>query len=329
MVEMRQLKLAWLVSLWVGLCFLAALYGAWTGLSGPLYVVVLCVFTLLLAGQLLFAARGMQERAAESIRYRWQAIAAGLFPFLVYLAYAFATQSLTWQKPLMCFGYSMAPVLVLASAGRSKPGGAWQDYMAAVLLLVPVEFRWLYGLWPYPDGRHARVLTALLAINVGVAAFLVVRRFEGMGYNIGWGRRWTLTIFGSYAIFAAIAIVLGIAIQFIRYEPSPDRLKTLPLLLLTTWLFTAWPEEFLFRGVLQNALSRTLPSETIGWLAASIIFGLSHVNNLGFPNWRYVLLATIAGLFYGFTWRASRSLFASSIVHTLVNVTWYTLFRTL
>lgn len=329
MAEMRQLKLGWLVGLWAGLCFLAALYGAWTGLSGPRYVVVLCVFALLLAGQLLFAARGMQERAVESIRYRWQAFVAGLLPFLVYLAYALATESFTWQRTVVCVIYSMAPVLVLASAGRSKPGGAWQDYVAALLLWVPVEFRWLNGLWPYPDGRYAHVLTALLAINVGVIAFLVVRQFEGMGYNIGWGRRWALTVGGSYAIFAAIAIVLGIAIQFIRYEPSPDRLKTLPVLVLTTWLFTAWPEEFLFRGVLQNALSRTLSNETIGWLAASVVFGLSHINNLGFPNWRYVLLATIAGLFYGYTWRATRSLFASSIVHTLVNVTWHALFRTL
>lgn len=329
MAEMRQLKLGWLVGLWAGLCFLGALYGAWAGLSGPRYVVVLCVFAVLLAGQLLFAAHDMPERAAKSIRYRWQAVAAGLIPFLVYVAYALATQSFTWQRALICAAYSMAPVLVLAGAGRGKAGGAWQDYLAALLLWVPIEFRWLNGLWPYPDGRYAHILTALLAINVGVIAFVVVRQSEGLGYNIGWGRRWALIVGGSYAIFAAIAIVLGIAIQFIRYEPSPERLKTLPLLILTTWLFTAWPEEFLFRGVLQNTLSQSMSNDVAGWVVASVIFGLTHINNLGFPNWRYVVLATIAGLFYGYAWRHTRSIFAPSIVHTLVNVAWHTLFRTL
>jgi len=73
-------------------------------------------------------------------------------------------------------------------------------------------------------------------------------------------------------------------------------------------LFTAWPEEFLFRGILQNLLSRTLNSRWSGLAAASIIFGLSHILHAPFPNWKYVGLATIAGLFYGHVWMKSGSL---------------------
>jgi membrane protease YdiL (CAAX protease family) len=50
---------------------------------------------------------------------------------------------------------------------------------------------------------------------------------------------------------------------------------------------------------------------------------------MGFPNWRYVILATIAGLFYGWTWRKTGSIFASAIVHALVDALWHFLFRTL
>ena len=93
--------------------------------------------------------------------------------------------------------------------------------------------------------------------------------------------------------------------------------------------FTAWPEEFLFRGLLQNLLSRASNSELAGLWSASILFGFSHITNMGFPNWRYVVLASIAGFLYGWTWRKTGSIFASSLVHAAVNITWHFFFRTL
>lgn len=60
---------------------------------------------------------------------------------------------------------------------------------------------------------------------------------------------------------------------------------------------SATPEEFLFRGLLQNLLSRMLTSDAYGWICASVLFGFSHITNYHFPNWRYVLLASIAALF--------------------------------
>jgi membrane protease YdiL (CAAX protease family) len=80
---------------------------------------------------------------------------------------------------------------------------------------------------------------------------------------------------------------------------------------------------------LQNLLGKTLWSENGGWVVASIIFGLSHIFHPIVPNWRYVLVATIAGLLYGFTWRKTGSIFPAAVVHALVDTTWHLLFRTL
>jgi membrane protease YdiL (CAAX protease family) len=61
---------------------------------------------------------------------------------------------------------------------------------------------------------------------------------------------------------------------------------------------------------------------------AAVIFGLSHFNKPLPFNWRYVLLATIAGIFYGRAWRsAGRRIVASEITHTLVDVVWGLWFR--
>ena len=92
--------------------------------------------------------------------------------------------------------------------------------------------------------------------------------------------------------------------------------------------FIAWPEELLFRGLLQNMLSRASKSDLAGWWTASLLFGFSHITNGGFPNWRYVLLASIAGFFYGWTWRKTNSIFASALVHAAVDILWHLLFRT-
>jgi len=59
-----------------------------------------------------------------------------------------------------------------------------------------------------------------------------------------------------------------------------------------------------------------------------MLFGMSHITNLGFPNWRYVILAAIAGLFYGWVWKRTGSMFASALLHAAVDLTWHLLFRT-
>jgi hypothetical protein len=170
----------------------------------------------------------------------------------------------------------------------------------------------------------------LLAVNVALATFLFVRQFDGVGYNIVWSRDAVLAVLIHFAILAVILIPLGMALHFIRFDPSQAHWKSLPADVLSIFLLTAWPEEFLFRGLLQNSLSRSFSNETAGWFTASVIFGLAHITNNGvFPNWRYALLATIAGIFYGRTWRKTNSIFTSAIVHALVDTIWHVTFRTL
>ena len=166
------------------------------------------------------------------------------------------------------------------------------------------------------------VATMLLAISVALATFLFVRQFDGVGYNIVWGRDAAFASLLHFGLLAVILIPLGTALHFIRFDPAVAHWKSLPVDAFGIFLLTAWPEELLFRGLLQNSLSRTFSSETGGWITASVMFGLAHITNNGvFPNWRYALLATIAGIFYGRTWRKTGSIFPSAIVHALVDTT--------
>jgi membrane protease YdiL (CAAX protease family) len=93
-------------------------------------------------------------------------------------------------------------------------------------------------------------------------------------------------------------------------------------------LFTAISEELLFRGLIQNWFERMTGRRIVGLILAAIVFGASHLNNgPPIPNYKYFLLASIAGVFYGFVWQATGSLTASAITHALVDTVWSAVFR--
>jgi uncharacterized protein len=184
----------------------------------------------------------------------------------------------------------------------------------------------LYVLFPYPP-QLMHTLTILLALSTGVAAFVLLRRLDGIGYAVEWRRGYAWNVVLHFVVFAVIAVVIGLRIGFLTYAPSLARLRTAPIEVIGILFFTAWPEEFLFRGVLQNILSRTFKNQWAGLAVASVAFGFAHIFHAPFPNWKYVFLAAIAGLFYGRTWIKTGSLFPGAIVHALVDILWHILFR--
>ena len=321
-----------MLGLWAALTLTGALYAAWVGYGGRGFAATLTAFAFFFLVMLLFAARGV----ADGLAARFGAGSGyllGVAVFLVYLIYALGTNTFAFTRSAVIAGLVFLP-LALASSAKQRSPGAWQDF-------VTIRAEWLVvsrcrilgmvvhtGCGRIPGGRLAYVFTVLLCVNVALAAFVLLRRLDGIGYSIGWGRHWGFFVFASFAVFACIAIPLGRAIHFIEFAPRWSEWKSLPFTSLGILFFIAWPEEFLFRGLLQNLLVRASKSELAGWWTASILFGFSHITNMGFPNWRYVLLASIAGFFYGWTWRKTGSIFASALVHAAVDVLWHFLFLT-
>ena len=314
-----------MLGLWAGMCLAGALYATWQGYGGRDFAATLTAFAFFFLVMLLFAARGVADGLASRFG-PGGGIALGAAVFLAYLIYSLGTNTFGIPRAGAVAFFVFVP-LALAAFAERKPAGAWQDFGLLAGVWVAVKFGPSTWVWPYPSGRLAYVFTVLLALNVALAAFVLVRRVDGIGYSIGWGRRWGFLVLGSFVVFGCIAIPLGTAMHFLAFAPQWYAWTSLLFTSLGIFFFTAWPEEFLFRGLLQNMLARSSKSDLAGWWTASVLFGFSHITNLGFPNWRYVILASIAGIFYGWTWRKTGSIFASAIVHALVDVTWHFLFR--
>lgn len=275
--------------------------------------------------EVILASDGMTERIAKQLSPPVAAV-LGAVPLLTYIVYAVGTGCFGWSQVGLVAGMALVPTALTASAGN-KPFGAWQDYAAMAALFLPFWLGWVKYLWPYPTPKVTYAMTVLLIIQIAEIAFLLVRRAPDVGFSLAWSGRWILTVLICFVGIALIDIPLALKIHFFRFDPSNGHHKQVLLELLGTFFFTAWAEEFFFRGLLQNALSRTLRSDVAGWLVASIIFGFSHIRHEFFPNWKYVLLATIAGFFYGIAWKKTGSMTGSGVVHAAVDVMMHQFFR--
>ena len=318
-----QMSLPVAVAIWGVVVLLPAFAGIHLGYSGSRFAIALGVAAALFAFEFFLAAPKVLGTVQGTLGQRGATVAA-LAPLFAVLIYSLGVGG-NWKYTLIGAAYAVLPALLLASSA-GRPGVTCMDYAAAAIVWLPVEFRWMYRLFPFPP-QLTHTLTILLALSTGVAAFVVLRRLEGVGYAIEWVRGSGWIVLSHFLLFAAIAVPLGVAIGFIAYDPSVARLRSLPVAVIGITFFTAWPEEFLFRGILQNLFSRTLKSQWIGLAVASVVFGLSHILHAPFPNWKYVILATIAGVFYGHARMKTGSLLAGALVHALVDISWHVLFR--
>ena len=115
---------------------------------------------------------------------------------------------------------------------------------------------------------------------------------------------------------------LGLALGFIHPHASRPHVGTAVLRWALIFVFTALPEELFFRGWVQNLLEPRVGRRK-ALAIASVLFGLSHFNKRAAHfNRRYVLLAAIAGIFYGRAWREHRRVAASTITHATVDWIW-------
>jgi membrane protease YdiL (CAAX protease family) len=117
-------------------------------------------------------------------------------------------------------------------------------------------------------------------------------------------------------------MVSALSIGQVRFELKWPEI--FPVWAWANLLFTCTAEEALFRGVIQRqlqgesaALDWRSGRSIVGLLIASILFGVAHYA-AGMPA---IVLATIAGLGYGWIfWRTNR-IEASILSHFLVNTT--------
>jgi uncharacterized protein len=278
-------------------------------------------FALLLA-PLWFFGFGAGEHLRDAIRSRWLRILLPALLGVPYLVFALPSGNFHWQFAVTMF--MLPPALAAFLELSALPPKLFrQDVVVIAVLVATYMLRVLANAWPY-SGMAA--LPKLYIADLALYLYIVVRKLEGVGYSFQPTRSAVLIGLREWLFFLPIGIGLGAALHFTQFHARLPSAGGVAAGLLVTCLLVAIPEEMFFRGILQNLLE-TRSNSWIALVTASVLFGLSHFNKGASFNWRYVLLAAIAGVFYGRAWRARRELLASIIAHTAVDVVWSVWFR--
>jgi membrane protease YdiL (CAAX protease family) len=250
--------------------------------------------------------------------------AVGL-PFLLllpYLLYGLGTGAFSLRGLGKLVAYIVIPTgLLLPDRLHHREGIGWRDAAAMLALALPVAAGWLRGIWTWPEELYA--FRPIFCVLVAGYAFLVLRNLEGVGYRLVWRKGDVFEGLINLVAYMLLALPLGLGLNFIHPHSSATVTGAGFLFqFVGIYVTIAIPEELLFRGILQNLLARSIRG-WYGLLIASVIFGASHLHHAPVPNWRYAVMATVAGVFYGNAYRTRRRLCASGLTHALVDTMWH------
>jgi membrane protease YdiL (CAAX protease family) len=282
--------------------------------------VAIAALALELVPAVLFGC--VAERLARAVG-RWPVVVRVVFPALLVAPYAMVSIS----GHMFCWGwfalYAALPVVIAwlllrAAAADAEQRGNWRDALILLVLGLAVDLRWFDRAWP----PGLRALNELFLVDAGLYGFLAIRQLNGTGFDFH--LKWSdwKTGLRELVFFTPFVLVLGLALGFIHPHRNLPGISGALLRWIAIFFFTAVPEELFFRAWVQNLLERRVGRRS-ALVIASLLFGLSHFNKRSAHfNWRYVLLATMAGIFYGRAWRENRRVAASTITHASVDWLW-------
>ena len=274
----------------------------------------LCIAAVLTLAPLVAAAffsRGLAARVDRMpLPLRLLSPAALCVPYVL-VATSQGTFRWDWFALYALLPVAVAALLWQARAIDPAQRGNWRDLVVIAALGLAVDLRWFESAWP----AHLAVFNKMLLLDAGIYGFILVRRLDGVGFDLRLRLGDIRTGLREFGWYAPVAIALGLGLGFLHFHAAWPRSLTLAGALLFTFAFIAVPEELFFRGWMQNLLERRL-GRTAALLTTAMLFGLAHF------NWRYVVLAALAGIFYGRAWRRDRRVGASAITHALVDTVW-------
>ena len=260
---------------------------------------------------------------------RWvQGLRVGLrlgLPALLCIPYVFVTsaaRNFRWQWLLVYAALPPAVAILLAQSAasdkRSGTRGNWREFLVLAVLGLAVDLRWFEGAWP----AHLAIFNKVLLLDAGIYGFVLVRKLEGTGFDLRLRLRDVAIGLRELVFYTPIALALGLGLGFLHVHAVLPQPSAMVFAWVFTFFFIAVPEELFFRGWLQNLLEARV-GRWPALLITSVLFGLAHFNKRAvYFNWRYVLLAAVAGFFYGRAWRQERRVGASAVTHASVDAIW-------
>lgn len=274
-------------------------------------------FALLLAPYWAFSF-GVELHLRRLLATRASRLLAPLLLIASWLVFVLPRHEFRWSMCAALIGFVLLVCAILEPV-RGRPGMTANDWIALLAIGLAVELPFFRAAWPDP-GFGA--LSKLFVVNAALYGYLISRNLDGIGFvsqialpDVRAGLR-------QFLYFLPVALAFGFVSHFLHFHPTWSDPVSIAAAWIFTFVFVAVPEELFFRGILLNLMERRWGARP-ALIFSSLLFGLAHFNKRAqYFNWRYVLLAAVAGYFYGRAWLERRRIPASGITHATVDTLW-------
>jgi len=310
---------------WLAACAAAYFYSQQKGIPREIVLALLPAFLAEIAFYLLPGFAGVRASLAA-------------MPHIVLALLLTAAAAVPYSLATISLG-SFHVVSLLEVAGLAAAVAFWYvllkprlvvDLLFLAVIAAVFLSHVLRNLYPAPSHNlPLEILGRLTWIHTGVIAVLCLRGLDaGFGF-VPRAREWRIGLLYTVA-FVPVGLLLGYFLRIAQWHPLMTPSWRLPLLILGRFLGVLWvlalAEEFFVRGFLQQILAHSLHSDAAGVAVTSVIFGALHLPFGTFPNWRFAILAAVAGAFYGTAFAKTRGIRAPMVIHALVVTIWQVLF---
>lgn len=322
MRQMRQYVLT-LSLVWMAACIGAYVYSHQQHIAPAIALAVVPAFLVELAFYLVPGFVAVRDRfdalGSKPVRASVLAV-SGVLPYLIA---TLATRSFHF----LAFSKLLGAVLVASfwyvwTRRAMLTDFLFLAFMAGVYLNRPFDH--IYG-QPAPHVTLG-VLGQLMWIRLGLTAVLSLRTLDDARFGFAPTREEWRIGWRHFLFFLPIGAALAYVVQLGTFRPHPLPWWRFAIFFVLTFWGLLWvvslAEEFFFRAFLQRVIARGTHSETIGLVAAAVLFGLAHLPFHKFPNWRLAIVAAVLGFFCGLSLLRARSVRASMVTHALVATTW-------
>jgi membrane protease YdiL (CAAX protease family) len=228
-----------------------------------------------------------------------------------YLIYSIPTGVFHWHGLLLIAGLTGIAVTWMRYA---KPGlasdAAFLACFTAIYLSHVLDTVYLE---PFPK-TQTQALEKLMCFRLAVTCILQFRSHKDLGFGfIPTREDWWIGL-RYFLYLMPVAALLVHLLHYRSFGLVPGFWWKAPSTFLAVLWFVGLAEEILFRGVLLHRLRagmHTIPA----LLLSSVAFGLTHLWFTAYPNWKFVIIASVAGLFYGMAYLQARAVRASMVAH--------------
>lgn len=257
---------------------------------------------------------------------RWPPWAWLIYICAAYLIYAVTTETFTVLGCGILLAYLGATYSVSWFLfTRLGLHNFWSHLIVGLIAFVPFKANWLAPIWTWPRAQDVYGLNILSSVLLLSSSLIpnIGRGQVGLPLARQLGDLKRIIIYMQ--VLGLISIPIGFATHFFTFNPVTDWLKIIGTP-LGIFLFVAFPEELVFRGILLRLLLDRIRNPWIALVISALLFGSVHLTNFHGWNWSFTGLATIAGLFYGLAYMRTKNLWASTVIHTVTDCVWILLF---